>query len=121
MEEESGSGRGEHDEKESHEEEEADDEEDERTRSQGVIIEEINEEEADHVVPDEDAYERNSPEMEAEADVDELWNGEAMPNMYTNDLIMDEIRVNPADLLRQRGNALVLVSTTTMKMLEFMK
>lgn len=61
-----------------------------------MIIEEINEEEADHVVPDEDAYERNSPEMEAEADVDELWNGEAMPNMYTNDLIMDEM-YNPID------------------------
>ncbi|KAF3485692.1 hypothetical protein F2Q69_00053651 [Brassica cretica] len=69
----------------------------------GVIIEEINEEEvqgekaeADPIVPEDEANGNNIAEKEAEEEVNDLWNGEAMPNMYNDEYNIEEM-YNPID------------------------
>ncbi|XP_056854067.1 uncharacterized protein LOC130503474 [Raphanus sativus] len=78
-----------------------DDQPDDLVPNQGIIIEEIHddevqEEEANPVVPEGDGSERNMAEIDAADDDDELWHGDAMPNMYTDEIVMDEM-YNPID------------------------
>ncbi|KAG2330242.1 hypothetical protein Bca4012_020162 [Brassica carinata] len=78
--------------------------------NQGVIIEEVNEEdneedeaagnavegrnveaEAEPVDPEQEKYERNIQIMEEEADDEQLWNGDGMHTMYSSDVNREEM------------------------------
>ncbi|KAF2565410.1 hypothetical protein F2Q68_00025842 [Brassica cretica] len=69
--------------------------------NQGVVIEEIEEEEdqaedGDAEEENQEAYESNIAAMEEEADDEDIWTSNAMRRMYTDDVISEEMH-NPID------------------------